>query len=74
MTSASSVAASPGTRTPVRVNSHRKEEIVDLSGRNAVVTFDLRCVNGRTPRSPANGTLRPSHSSRASILKREKSM
>lgn len=55
-----------------RANSQKKEEKVDLSGRNAVVTFDLRCANNRSQRTPANNALRPH--TRSSILKREKSM
>ncbi|XP_046462677.1 tubulin polyglutamylase TTLL5-like [Daphnia pulex] len=57
-----------------RVNSQKtKEEKVDLSGRNVVVSFDLRCANNRRQQlTPANNVLRPH--SRASILKREKSM
>ncbi|XP_046651096.1 5'-3' exoribonuclease 2-like [Daphnia pulicaria] len=57
-----------------RANSQKtKEEKVDLSGRNVVVSFDLRCANNRRQQlTPANNVLRPH--CRASILKREQSM
>ena len=76
LTSSSSSGSS--STVGVRVNSSRansqktKEEKVDLSGRNVVVSFDLRCANNRRQLTPANNVLRPH--SRASILKREKSM
>ncbi|KAI9559995.1 hypothetical protein GHT06_014003 [Daphnia sinensis] len=74
-------SSSPGTSSMVgvrlnssRVNSQKtKEEKVDLSGRsNVVVSFDLRCASNRRQLTPANNVLRPH--TRASILKREKSM
>ena len=73
--SSSGTSSTVGARLQLqsRSNSQRREERVDLSGRNAVVTFDLRCANDRSQRTPAaNNALRPHI--RSSILKREKSM
>ncbi len=71
--SSSGTSSTVGVRLQSRANSQRREERVDLSGRNAaVVTFDLRCANNRSQRTPANNALRPL--TRSSILKREKSM
>ena len=73
--SSSGTSSTVGARLQLqsRSNSQRREERVDLSGRNAVVTFDLRCANNRSQRTPAaNNAIRPHI--RSSILKREKSM